>query len=68
MYNGYINSEKESTMTYSVIRNSNFGRLTGKNEVTVLETNDKSLAEMQRDVLVAKGFEVRIEEFWSWTF
>jgi len=50
-------------MTYSVIRNSNFGRLTGKNEVTVLETNDKSLAEMQRDVLVAKGFEVRIEEF-----
>ena len=50
-------------MTYAVIRNSSFGHLTGKNEVTVLETNDRALAEMQRDVLVAKGFEVRIEEF-----
>jgi|LauGreDrversion2_6_1035139.scaffolds.fasta_scaffold19352_4 hypothetical protein len=50
-------------MTYSVIRNSSFGHLTGKSEVIVLETNDKSLAELQRNVLVAKGFEVRIEEF-----
>lgn len=50
-------------MTYVVIRNSNFGHLAGKNEIAALETNDKTLAEMHRDRLVAKGFEVRIEEF-----
>lgn len=50
-------------MTYVVIRNSYFGYLTGKNEVATLETNDKTLAEMHRERLVAKGFEVRIEEF-----
>ena len=50
-------------MAYRVIRNSNFGHLTGSNEVVVLETNDKQLAELSREYSIAKGFTVRIEEF-----
>lgn len=48
--------------TYLVIRNSNFGHLTGLNEVTVLETNDKVFAELHATRLEQKGFTVRIED------
>lgn len=49
-------------MTYQVIRNSNFGHLTGRDHVITLESNDKKLAELHAVALEKKGFEVQIVE------